>query len=212
MQLDERYYAKPLTAFVRTHLQQPNLSQAEAFNAAKEAELRIAKFKRKMALPRVTRILGILRSFAPADLLDIGSGRGTFLWPLLDHFPYLHVSLVEDSPQRFQDFLAVQQGGVARLHPYQMDVTQLTFQDNSFDGITFLEVLEHVKNPQAAANEAVRVARRFILLSVPSKPDDNPEHIHFFQPDDLKRIFLQAGAQKVQIDHVLNHRIAIIKP
>jgi hypothetical protein len=45
--------------------------------------LRLHRFKRTMGLPRVSKVLGILRGLGPASLLDIGSGRGAFLWPLL---------------------------------------------------------------------------------------------------------------------------------
>src|SRR5262245_8720941 len=47
-------------------------------------ELRLHKFKRTMDLARVRKVLGILRGLRPRSLLDIGSGRGAFLWPLLD--------------------------------------------------------------------------------------------------------------------------------
>ena len=42
-----------------------------------EAGLRLHKFKRTMDLPRVRRVLGVLKGLGPTDLLDIGSGRGT---------------------------------------------------------------------------------------------------------------------------------------
>src|SRR5262245_31177447 len=56
------------------------------------AELRLHRFKRTMGLPRVARVLGILKGMAPTELLDIGSGRGAFLWPLLDAFPWLPIT------------------------------------------------------------------------------------------------------------------------
>ena len=60
-----------------------------------------------------------------------------------------------------------------------------------------------------AVAEAVRVARKFVALSVPSHPDDNPEHIHLFDGGDLENLFELAGVQRVSIDHVLNHLIAL---
>src|SRR5215472_7348436 len=57
-----------------------------------EAGLRLHRFKRTMGLPRVRKALGALRGLAPESLLDVGSGRGAFLWPLLDAFPDLPIT------------------------------------------------------------------------------------------------------------------------
>lgn len=211
MDLNERYYAEPLSAFVRTRLHDHTLHNAHLLDAARAAGLRIGKFKRSLVLPRVKKVLGLLRAFNPLDFMDIGSGRGAFLWPLLDAFPKLSVHSIESSEQRFSDLAAISAGGLSRLRPHLMDVCGLDFNDDAVDGVSFLEVLEHLEDPRAAAREVVRVARRFIVLSVPSKPDDNPEHIHFFLPDELEDIFLSAGARSIRVEHVLNHRIGVIQ-
>ncbi len=49
---------------------------------AQDRGLRLHRFKRTIELPRVRKVLGILKGIQPRNLLDIGSGRGTFLWPL----------------------------------------------------------------------------------------------------------------------------------
>ena len=41
-----------------------------------------------------------------------------------------------------------------------MDVTLLAFDAASADGLTILEVLEHLERPDLAPREAIRVARR----------------------------------------------------
>jgi hypothetical protein len=46
-------------------------------------------------------------------------------------------------------------------------------------------------------------------VTVPSKPDDNPEHIHLFTKDILTEMFLKAGCSKVKFDSVLNHLFMI---
>ncbi|HET8911213.1 MAG TPA: hypothetical protein VFN23_07110 [Ktedonobacteraceae bacterium] len=61
---------------------------------ARDQELRLHRFKRTMELPRVRKVLGTLKGIQPDSLLDIGSGRGAFLWPLLDSFPYLPVIFI----------------------------------------------------------------------------------------------------------------------
>ena len=59
----------------------------------------------------------------------------------------------------------------------QADATNLPFVDGAFVVVNMLEVIEHISAAGQAIREAVRVARRHVLLNVPSKPDENPEHI-----------------------------------
>jgi ubiquinone/menaquinone biosynthesis C-methylase UbiE len=173
--------------------------------------LRIHKFKRTIPLRRVQRVLGILRGLTPANLLDVGSGRGTFLWPLLEALPEVPITSIDRHPQRVADIAAVRAGGVRTLTTAVADATRLGFAESAFDGVTFLEVLEHIPDPNAALREAVRVARRFVILSVPSKPDDNPEHIHLFDQPMLARMLAEAGARRANFDYVLNHLIAVAR-
>ena len=64
---------------------------------------------------------------------------------------------------------------------------------------------------EKAAAEAVRVARRFVLLSVPSKEDRNPEHINLFDKRRLEEMLYGAGARTVKFEFVPNHIIALAK-
>ena len=204
-----RYFSELATAFVRGHLGNPPASVDDGLAAG----LRLHKFKQNQDLARVRRVLSLLRSLAPATLLDIGSGRGTFLWPLLAGFPEVAVTAIDVLDQRIADLKAVRQGGIHRLQVFQMDVCELTFPDTSFDGVTILEVLEHLHNPEAALRQALRVARRFVIASVPSTPDENPEHRHLFTVNRLREMAVAGGCPQPKIEHVLNHRILIcIKP
>ncbi len=175
------------------------------------AGLRLHKFKVNAELPRVQRVLGILRGLSPDRLLDVGSGRGTFLWPLLAAFPQVPVTAIDSSERRAGDLAAVSRGGVERLTVVRMDAEMLGFVAKSFDVVTILEVLEHLRNPHTALCGAIKVARRFVLLSVPSVPDDNPEHIHLFSPDHLREMAAEGGGIRTTIEHVLNHRIVLIR-
>src|SRR5579872_7119278 len=95
----ERYFTELATAFVRGRLDRADATIEDGI----EAGLRLHKFKQNTELPRVQRVLGILRSLAPQSLLDVGSGRGTFLWPVLAHFPELAVTAIDVSERRVQD-------------------------------------------------------------------------------------------------------------
>jgi hypothetical protein len=107
----ERYFTELANAFVRGKLSRADGTIEDGINAG----LRLHKFKVNSELPRVQRVLGILRGVAPENLLDIGSGRGTFLWPLLSAFPELRVTAVDSSQWRSRDLAAVRRGGIERL-------------------------------------------------------------------------------------------------
>ena len=70
-------------------------------------------FKRVPLLPRIQWALGVIHSLQPANLLDVGSGRGKFLWPLLDAFPTLPVTAVDADARRARDLEAAHLGGQA---------------------------------------------------------------------------------------------------
>ncbi len=206
----DRYYTQLAAAFVRGRLHRHDLGDEELIALGRERGLRLHRFKRS-ELPRVRKVIGILKGLRPAELLDVGSGRGTFLWPLLDAVPELPVTAIDLAFFRARDLGAARAGGVARLRPSCQSVLALGFADRAFDTVAALEVLEHLETPEIAARELLRVARRFLVASVPSKPDDNPQHVQCFSRDAFRDLFLRAGARAVDIDHVLNHRVAVVR-
>ena len=175
-----------------------------------EAGLRLHRFKRTHEkLPRVRRVLGMLSGIAPESLLDVGSGRGAFLWPCLSTFPNLYVTACEIDSNRIQLYESVQTGGIDQFQFIQSDVTQLDLPDLSFDVVTMLEVLEHLEYPHVAIENGLRLARRHLIVSVPSKEDDNPAHIHLLTRQKLITMFEKAGCQRVCFDNVPGHLIAL---
>jgi len=225
---DDRYYTDLATAFVLGRARDGTVPGLPVELAARQhgltanerervvavgiaAGLRLHRFKRTASLPRVRRVLGILKNLDPTSLLDIGSGRGVFLWPLLDAFPDLAVTAIDRDPGRITTLLTVRQGGLNRLTAEVADVTRMPLADAAFDVVTFLEVLEHIPDAPQALAEAVRVAARFVILSVPSKPDSNPEHIHLFSEAAVRDMFVAAGAASVNVSYVRNHLIAVAR-
>ena len=67
-------------------------------------EIKMHYFKVKEDLPRVQVVLSFLQGIVPAgqcqSLLDVGSGRGVFLFPLLREFPDLEVTSLDILPHR----------------------------------------------------------------------------------------------------------------
>jgi len=176
-------------------------------------EMKTHYFKVKEDLPRVQVVLSFLQGIVPAGqcetLLDVGSGRGVFLFPLLRDFPDLEVTSLDILPHRVELHQCIHDGGVENLHPMLENICTWNAPDKSFDVVTMLEVMEHIPDTQAVVKNAIRLAKNYIIVSVPSKPDDNLEHIHLFSNDDLKQLFLENGCSKVKFTGVTGHTIMI---
>jgi 2-polyprenyl-3-methyl-5-hydroxy-6-metoxy-1,4-benzoquinol methylase len=173
--------------------------------------LRLHRFKRSMLLPRVRVVLGMLRGIQPTELLDVGSGRGVFLWPLLDTFPELPVTALDLLDYRVADLRAVRAGGVASLNALHGNIITTEIVPGAYDAVTMLEVLEHIPDTRAALQSAVRAARRFLILSVPSKPDDNPEHIHVFDEATLRALLVEVGMERISAEYVRSHILLLAR-
>ena len=177
------------------------------FHAGEAAGLKLYYFKKKELLPRVKAVLGFLRSVQPESLLDVGSGRGVFLSPFLTEFPWIQVTAADILPHRVQMLQAIADGGIENLTILERDVCQWTEEEKRFD--VLLEVLEHIPNTEQAIANAVRLAKRFVVVSVPSQPDNNPEHIHLLTRDILTNQFTRAGCTKLHFDGVNGHLILV---
>ena len=208
--LNEAWYADFLRAWLRATAGRDCATVEELEAAIADTALPVYPFKRSRILPRVRTAIGILQGLAPGGLLDIGSGRGTFLWPLMDALPLLPVTAV-DLPAKARWLAAVRNGGVKRLNVLSANVRDLPMGDGSFDGVTALEVLEHLPDPARAVREVLRVARRFVLASVPSAADENPEHLRLFGRGELERMFRDAGAWHVKTHEVPGHRVLLAR-
>lgn len=204
--MEQRYLTRLVEAYRRGY-------ERRYANAEEKPEMKLHYFKVKEDLPRVQVVLGFLHGIVSVgqceSLLDVGSGRGVFLFPLLRDFPALQVTSLDILPHRHELMLCIHDGGAENLRPLLADITRWDAPDKTFDVVTLLEVLEHIPDTEAVVRNAVRLARNYVIVSVPSKPDDNPEHIHLFSTDDLKRLFLNAGANSVKFMSVTNHHVMV---
>lgn len=204
----ERYYFYLAAAFCRGSLGLGlDVSDDECFRQGVKQGLRLTKFKRTMGLPRIRRVIGMLSGLQPNIVVDVGSGRGAFLWPLAHCFPNATIVAIDRAKRRTDDIGAVGRGGVNHIKAVNCDAECLPIAANSADVVTLLEVLEHLPHPEEAAKEALRISMGTVIASVPSKRDENPEHIHFFNRADIERMFKNAGARSVSTEYVLNHMI-----
>lgn len=88
------------------------------------------------------------------------------------------------------------------------DLAHLPFADSQFDVVTCIEVLEHMPDPAAIVRELVRVARRYIVITVPDRQPIRmvlcphcgkkfPEHghLHTFDRARVEELLRRAGAE-----------------
>ena len=164
----------------------------------------------KKDLPRVRRVLGFLKATGLTSLLDVGSGRGVFLLPFLETFPWVQVTAVELQEKWVTFLQELSRGGYENLTAVQEDFCGGAFPENCTDVVTMLEVLEHMPQPELAVQAAVKAARSYVVVSVPSKEDDNPEHIHLLTKEKLTKLFQTAGCTRLHFDGVNGHLILTV--
>ena len=226
--LEERYDVKTAAAWILGHARRtgkPDLpaellqktadecDEAELLRIAetgRAAELKLYPFKSgTQELARTRRTLGFLHSVSFETLLDVGSGRGVFLIPFMKEFPWVRVTGLDLLEKRVTFLNELADGGFSQLHAEQKDICDQPFPDNSFDVVCMLEVLEHIPEAERAVASAVRMAKQYVVVTVPSKPDNNPEHIHLLTKDRLTRMFGSAGCTRLHFDGVEGHLVMV---
>ena len=220
----ERYDGKTAAAWILGHARRtgiPALSESllqKTSNKCTEEELqqivaaglaaglKLYPFKSgTQMLARTQRTLGFLHSISFGTMLDIGSGRGVFLIPFMKEFPMVQVTSLDLLEKRVAFLNELADGGFGQLHAEQKDICSQPFPDNSYDVVTMLEVLEHIPKVEKAVAAAVNMARQYVVVTVPSKPDNNPEHIHLLTKDRLTKLFREAGCTRLHFDGVEGH-------
>lgn len=220
----ERYDLKPAAAWLRGHALRTGVpdidrelldmplevltdGELSAIVAAGERTgQKLYPFKTgKAELPRVRRVLSFLHGVEFKTLLDVGSGRGVFLLPFLEEFPQARVTSLDLLEKRVTFLNELAAGGYSRLTAFEKNICHQPFRENSFDVVTLLEVLEHIPAADKAIAAAVKMAKRYVVVTVPSKPDNNPEHIHLLTKDILTELFTQAGCARLHFGGVEGH-------
>ena len=179
-------------------------------NVVKEYNLKTYYFKEKEVLPRVKIVLSFLRAINPTSILDVGSGRGVFLFPFLCEFIDCKVTSIDILERRVELLNNISLGGVVNLNVVYSDIVEYK-SDESYDCVTLLEVLEHIPDVKSAIKKAINLSNKYIVVTVPSKKDDNPEHIHLFTKDILTKYFNEYGITNLKFSGVNGHLCLIAR-
>ena len=84
------------------------------------------------------------------SLLDVGSGRGAFLLPFMDTFPYVSVTSLDILDKRYQMLKDMEIGGLEMFEARKESICETALIEKSFDVVTMLEVLEHIPDYEKA--------------------------------------------------------------
>jgi 2-polyprenyl-3-methyl-5-hydroxy-6-metoxy-1,4-benzoquinol methylase len=105
---------------------------------------------------------------APESILDVGCGEGVLTAAWAERLGDGRVVGIDLEDPKLRAEWAERTR--PNLEFRAEEATSLPFDDDEFDMATAIEVLEHVPAPEATVAEMARVARRWLLVSVPREP------------------------------------------
>jgi ubiquinone/menaquinone biosynthesis C-methylase UbiE len=104
---------------------------------------------------------------SPASILDVGCGEGVLTSEWAERLEGRIVGIDLPDPKLEAEWQKRQR---PNLEYRAEEATSLSFGDGEFDMAAAIEVLEHVPDPEATVAEMARVAKRWVLVSVPREP------------------------------------------
>ena len=110
---------------------------------------------------------GLFVQANPESLLDVGCGEGVLTAKWAPSIDGRVVGIDLDDPALHAEWEKRQ---APNLEYMVMKAENLPFAADEFDTATAIEVLEHVPDPEHTVAEMARVARRWLLVSVPREP------------------------------------------
>ncbi|TAE00058.1 MAG: class I SAM-dependent methyltransferase [Bacteroidetes bacterium] len=173
--------------------------------------LKLSVFYNAQELNLYAKVIQLLKNIQPDNLLDLGSGRGTFVWQFLDNFPFISLTVVENQSRFVQNLQAVYKGGFGHLKIIPNKLTDLAvLQYFEFDVVTAIQVIEYLPDYQSFLKDICRLAKRFIVLTV-AKNNSNPNCVHQFDEDEIRNMFGKLDIFQLKIESIPNYWIIIAR-
>jgi SAM-dependent methyltransferase len=112
------------------------------------------------------RLSDVVRELAPEDILDVGCGEGYALSALREHAIACPMTGIDLSPDAIEH---------AKLRLPQAEfrvqnALELAESGRTYDLVMMTEVLEHIEDPARMLPVLERIARRYVVVSVPWEP------------------------------------------
>ena len=153
-------------------------------------------------------------------IMEVGCGGGSGVLDLLEAAPESHVlgiDFSETSIELAKKVCAEKLGKGADLQ--LADVTDLPFENDSFDLVTAVETIYFWNPAQAGADEVFRVLKPggvFVVMNdgyLPSILDEWMEikgYFYLFRPEELEALLKKAGFSKVDIHYGEKQNLIVI--
>jgi ubiquinone/menaquinone biosynthesis C-methylase UbiE len=141
-------------------------------------------------------------------LLEVGCGPGESSLRIMEMLSGQHFEVSEYEEQ----LVVMLQQMNFPLNITQESVYSLKREDNEFDGIFLLEVLEHLEDYRCALKEVFRVSRKHVIITVPNEPlwrtlnflrgkyfkslGNTPGHINHWNRRSLVKLISEFGVCK----------------
>ncbi len=134
-------------------------------------------------------------------VLDIGCGKGAFLRAFKSRLPQWQCAGVE--PSREEAALARQDGAI---EVYEGMFGAVALEPESFDLVSIMHVLEHVRRPSETLDQIRSVLKPggLLFIEVPNTSDPNMfydlllfEHLYHFTPETLAWLLARQGFEVV---------------
>lgn len=173
--------------------------QSEKNNGNAYDDIYVERVKKGQDNQDIRRWIRLMRYFKGGDLADLGcldSGIVDFIINK-PNSTYTGLDLASEA-MRYQRLKYKEYKNVFFMAE---DLYNTPFQDGAFDYVVLGEVLEHLDEPQAAINEAMRILRDggTLAISTPLEEEkeigaiDKERHIWSFSEEDIRRMVSSFG-------------------